>query len=135
MKAMTLNAYGETATFEAAELANPAAKPGHVVVQVAATSVNTVDTMIRNMGTDLPFAPAFPAVLGMDFAGTITEIGEGVSGFAVGDEVYGCAERSRRSAGCACSIHGRRSAPYREEAEIPVDARSRSHPAGRHHCL
>jgi len=47
--------------------------------------------MIRNMGNDLPFAPAIPAILGMDFAGTVEALGENVTEFAVGDEVYGCA--------------------------------------------
>lgn len=91
MKAMILNTYGETSVFEAADLPTPTAKAGHVVVKIAATSVNAVDTMIRVMGSDLPLSPALPAVLGMDFAGTITEVGQGVTGFAVGDEVYGCA--------------------------------------------
>lgn len=91
MKAMVLNAYGDVAQFEAAELPKPEAKPGHVIVRIAATSINTVDTMIRSMGTDLPFAPALPAVLGMDFAGTVESIGGGVTAFSKGDEVYGCA--------------------------------------------
>jgi alcohol dehydrogenase len=91
MKAIVLNTYGADAPFQAAELPAPAIKPGHVTVRVAATSVNVVDTMIRQMGADLPFAPALPAVLGMDFAGTIEAVGEGVTGFAPGDEVYGCA--------------------------------------------
>lgn len=91
MKAMVLNAYGETAEFTVADIAKPAAKAGHVIVRIAATSVNTVDTMIRNMGTDLPFSPALPAVLGMDFAGTVESVGDGVTEFAIGDEVYGCA--------------------------------------------
>ena len=61
-------------------------------MKIAASSVNTVDTMIRSMGGDLkPISPDLPAVLGMDFAGTIKAVGGGVSEFAVGDEVYGCA--------------------------------------------
>ena len=88
---MVLNTYGETATFEGADVEAPTVKPGHVVVRVAASSVNTVDTMIRSMGKDLPFAPDFPAILGMDFAGTIESVGDGVSRYAKGDEVYGCA--------------------------------------------
>ncbi|MEM9658579.1 MAG: zinc-dependent alcohol dehydrogenase family protein, partial [Planctomycetota bacterium] len=52
---------------------------------------NTVDTMIRTMGKELPLSPDPPAVLGMDFAGTIEQIGDGVANYAVGDEVYGCA--------------------------------------------
>ncbi|WP_170378103.1 zinc-dependent alcohol dehydrogenase family protein [Ruegeria atlantica] len=91
MKAMVLNTYGPDAQFEPAEMPDPAAAPGHVVVKVAATSVNTVDTMIRSMGAELPLSPALPAVLGMDFAGTVVALGDGVTNFALGDEVYGCA--------------------------------------------
>lgn len=91
MKAMVLNQYGEQAAFEQTEMTAPSAQPGQVIVRVAATSINTVDTMIRQMGKDLPLSPELPAVLGMDFAGTIEAVGEGVTGFAPGDEVYGCA--------------------------------------------
>lgn len=91
MKAMILNAYGEDAVFEAAEVEKPVAAAGQVLIAIAASSVNTVDTMIRKMGKDLPLSPDTPALLGMDFAGTVEAVGEGVEGFAVGDEVYGCA--------------------------------------------
>lgn len=91
MKAMTITAYGENAKFDAAELPKPTVTLGHVVIRIAASSVNTVDTMIRSMGSDLPLSPALPAVLGMDFAGVVDAVGEGVTKFAVGDEVYGCA--------------------------------------------
>ncbi|OIN06214.1 zinc-dependent alcohol dehydrogenase family protein [Oceanisphaera psychrotolerans] len=91
MKAMTIRDFGGPEAFELSELPKPEVKPGHVLVQVAATSVNTIDMMIRQMGKDLPFAPALPAVLGMDFAGTVVAIGDGVTEYAVGDEVYGCA--------------------------------------------
>jgi NADPH:quinone reductase len=91
MKAMLLNEYGETSTFEKNEIPQPIASAGQVVIRIAATSVNTVDTKIRLLGSDLPLSPELPAVLGMDFAGTITAVGEGVSKFKVGDEVFGCA--------------------------------------------
>lgn len=91
MKAMVIRDFGGPDVFEAAELPEPDVKPGHVLVRVAATSVNTVDTMIRQMGKDLPISPELPAVLGMDFAGTVEAVGEGVAGYAEGDEVYGCA--------------------------------------------
>ncbi|MEP2428666.1 MAG: alcohol dehydrogenase catalytic domain-containing protein, partial [Tateyamaria sp.] len=91
MKTMALSEYGPDSSFALTELPKPTADTGHVIVRVQATSINTIDMMIRNMGPDLGFAPAAPAVLGMDFAGTIEEVGEGVTGFAVGDEVYGCA--------------------------------------------
>lgn len=91
MKAMILEEYGVEAQFKPADLEKPTVRPGHVVIRVAATSVNTVDTMIRQMGSELPLTPSLPAILGMDFAGTIEEVGKGVAGFAPGDEVYGCA--------------------------------------------
>ncbi|MCG8599456.1 MAG: zinc-dependent alcohol dehydrogenase family protein [Verrucomicrobiales bacterium] len=91
MKAMLLHSYGEDATFEAADIETPEVKAGHVLVKIAAISVNTVDTMIRNMGEELPLSPELPALLGMDFAGTVEAVGEGVENFSIGDEVYGCA--------------------------------------------
>lgn len=91
MKAMVIREFGGPDVFEPAELPTPDVKPGHVLVRIAASSVNTVDTMIRQMGKELPISPDLPAVLGMDFAGTVEAVGEGVSGYAEGDEVYGCA--------------------------------------------
>lgn len=95
MKAMTLSQYGDQASFQTTELPHPSQssiKARHVLVRVYATSVNTVDTMIRQMGEALaPISPKLPALLGMDFAGTVEAVGEGVADFQVGDEVYGCA--------------------------------------------
>ena len=92
MKAMILNSYGEGSVFESGEIAEPMVSPGHVLVRIAASSVNTVDTMIRSMGQEqLPLSPDLPAVLGMDFAGTVEAVGKDVTGFKIGDEVYGCA--------------------------------------------
>jgi len=51
--------------------------------------VNPVDTKIRANGGAL--APSLPAILGMDVAGVVEAVGAGVTGFAVGDAVYGCA--------------------------------------------
>ncbi|MCG8687813.1 MAG: zinc-dependent alcohol dehydrogenase family protein [Desulfobacterales bacterium] len=91
MKAMIIKEFGNSNVFESAEIAKPEIKPGHVLVKICATSINTVDTMIRQMGEELPISPKLPAVLGMDFAGTVEEVGEGVSEYVKGDEVYGCA--------------------------------------------
>lgn len=91
MKAMLIHTYGENSVFQPAEVEKPTVKPGHVLIRIAASSVNTVDTMIRNMGQELPLSPEPPAILGMDFAGTVEEVGEGVEDYQPGDEVYGCA--------------------------------------------
>jgi NADPH:quinone reductase len=91
MKAMIVKQFGGPEVFELAEIATPSVTPGHVLVNIKASSVNTVDTMIRQMGPELPLSPAAPALLGMDFAGVVSAVGEGVDDYQVGDEVYGCA--------------------------------------------
>lgn len=91
MKAMIITKFGPSDAFEQAELPKPELKAGHVLVKVAASSVNPVDYKIREAGEALPFAPELPGVLGMDFAGTVEAVGEGVENFKIGDEVYGCA--------------------------------------------
>lgn len=60
MKAMLIHEFGGPEVFEPAELPTPQAAPGQVLVRVAATSVNTVDTMIRQMGPELPLSPRHP---------------------------------------------------------------------------
>lgn len=91
MYAMIMREYGANARFEFKEVETPTLKADQVLVKISASSINTVDTMIRNMGKDLPFSPDTPAILGMDFAGTVEKIGKDVSEFSIGDEVYGCA--------------------------------------------
>lgn len=90
MKAMIINKYGEDSVFETTEVAKPSVKAGEVLIKIEASSVNTVDTMIRKMGSDLPLSPEAPAILGMDVAGTIEAVADDVTTFKVGDEVYGC---------------------------------------------
>lgn len=91
MKAMQISTYGDAGLFEKVELPRPSAGPGQLLVRVAATSVNPADTKARELGTALDFTPPLPAVLGMDFAGWVEEVGEGVTGFQAGEEVFGCA--------------------------------------------
>ena len=75
-------------------MTKPTPAAGQVLVRVAASSVNTVDTMIRRMRqAKPPLSTDLPAVLGMGFAGTVDAVGPDVTGFAPGDEVYGCAGR------------------------------------------
>ncbi|MCH4813617.1 zinc-dependent alcohol dehydrogenase family protein [Vreelandella neptunia] len=129
MKAMVLNQYGPEAAFEQVDMAAPSAQSGQVIVRVAATSINTVDTMIRQMGKDLPLSPDLPAVLGMDFAGTIETVGENVTGFAPGDEVYGCAGGLADLQGALAELmpadarliaHKPKSLTMREAAALPL---------------
>ena len=90
MQAMVVNDFGAPDVFQQVELARPEVPAEHVLIRVAASSVNPVDTKIRQ-GKLAAIAPARPAILHGDVAGTIEEVGRGVQGLAVGDEVYACA--------------------------------------------
>ena len=89
MKAIALNKHGSTGNFSLVEMEKPKAIDGHVVIEVCASSLNPVDCKIRN-GMLAAIGPDLPGVLHGDVAGIVTEIGDGVERFKVGDEVYGC---------------------------------------------
>ncbi|MEP9409563.1 zinc-dependent alcohol dehydrogenase family protein [Peribacillus frigoritolerans] len=90
MKAQIIQSFGDPSVFQLEEVSKPELKPGHVLIQVKASSVNPIDTKVR-AGAVPAVAPEFPAVLHGDVAGLVSAVGEGVTGFKVGDEVYGCA--------------------------------------------
>lgn len=90
MKAQVINSFGNPTVFHLIELPLPPIKPGHVLIKVHATSVNPIDTKVRG-GLVPDIAPAFPAVLHADVAGVVDAVGDGVTHFKKGDEVYGCA--------------------------------------------
>ncbi|GFK92277.1 2-haloacrylate reductase [Fundidesulfovibrio magnetotacticus] len=88
MRAQLLKSFGDTPDFQAADIPVPAVTPGHVLVRVAASGVNPIDLKIRKLRP--AFAPQLPAVLGMDMAGVVEAVGDGVADFAPGDAVFGC---------------------------------------------
>lgn len=67
----------------------PQPGPGEVRVRVVAVGVNPLDYKRREGWVEQFYPTTFPAVPGLEFAGTVDALGEGVTGFAVGDEVFG----------------------------------------------
>lgn len=86
MRAMVLQEFGDALV--AVEQEVPAAGEGQVLVRVEASGVNPLDTKIR-AGRAAHARNTLPAVLGLDLAGVVEQVGAGVSAFAPGDEVYG----------------------------------------------
>lgn len=74
--------------FDIVERPVPDVPHGHVLVRIAASGVNPLDTKIR-AGAAAHARHPLPAVLGMDLAGVVVRVGGGVTRFQVGDEVYG----------------------------------------------
>lgn len=74
--------------FRETEVARPVLGPNQVLARIAASGVNPLDTKIRAGKAGHSKQP-LPAVLGVDMAGTVEEVGSGVTAFSPGDEVYG----------------------------------------------
>ncbi|MCF7530707.1 zinc-dependent alcohol dehydrogenase family protein [Pseudomonas petrae] len=70
------------------QIDRPVPGQGQVLVRVYAAGVNPLDTKIA-AGAGAHARQALPAVLGLDLAGTVVELGEAVEGFTVGQEVFG----------------------------------------------
>lgn len=92
MKAALINEYGgEDVMTVVSDIAQPTANAGHVVVAVHASSANPFDWKVREGMMKDFITLEMPAILGGDVAGVVAEIGENVTGFEVGQEVYGMA--------------------------------------------
>src|SRR5271154_6219212 len=86
MQALILNRYN--GPLELSEVPRPKPSPGQVLVRIAASGLNPLDTKIRAGSAEHAKHP-LPLVLGIDMAGVVEAVGAGVSAFKVGDEVYG----------------------------------------------
>jgi NADPH2:quinone reductase len=74
--------------FRNVEVARPTLDDGQVLVRIKASGVNPLDLKIRSGSAPHARHP-LPAILGMDLAGIVEQVGPGVTGFKAGDEVYG----------------------------------------------
>jgi len=81
-----IHGFGGPAEFRVDERVLPSPGPGQVQVQIAAASVNPVDISSRT-GKVHAAEARFPLVVGWDAAGTVTHVGEGVTGWQIGDRV------------------------------------------------
>lgn len=89
MRAVQITAYGGPEVVTVSHVPEPELAAGQVRVSVAATGVNPVDWKVRDGYMKDMLQIPFPITIGNEIAGTVTEVGEGAVGFAVGDTVYG----------------------------------------------
>lgn len=85
VKAVVCEAFAPVADLKFTDFPDPVAGPGEVVIEVAAAGVNFPDVLM--VQGKYQVKPPVPFVAGSEAAGTILSVGEGVSGFAVGDRV------------------------------------------------
>ncbi len=85
MKAAVIRKFGGFDVLKYEDIETPTPKPRHVLIKVLAAGVNRFDHYIRE-GSVVPKLP-FPHILGADAAGEVAALGEGVTGFEIGERV------------------------------------------------
>ncbi|MDF1569016.1 MAG: NADPH:quinone reductase [Spirochaetaceae bacterium] len=93
MNAVVISEYGGPEVLTLTHIPKPQCGPGRILVKFHAAGVNPVDTYLRSGAQG--YEPKLPYTPGMDGAGTVEEVGDGVIGFDIGMRVY-----------CAGSITG-----------------------------
>jgi NADPH:quinone reductase-like Zn-dependent oxidoreductase len=97
MKKVSFAEFGGPDVLRLIDAEEPHAGPGHIRIAVRAAGVNPVDWRIREGQMRKVRPTALPAGVGLDAAGVVDEVGEGVDGVEIGDRVFGegtdtCAE-------------------------------------------
>ncbi|TGP18908.1 MULTISPECIES: NADP-dependent oxidoreductase [unclassified Mesorhizobium] len=107
MRAVIQNSVGGPDVLFVAEQPDPSPKAGEALVRVKAAGINPVDGAVR--GGFYPLLGEPPFILGWDISGTVEALGDGVTAFKAGDEVFGM-PRFPKQAGA-----------YAELAAVPAD--------------
>jgi alcohol dehydrogenase len=132
MKAAQMKGYGSSD--EVIEISENAPAPndpsaGKVLVKIKAAGINPVDWKIREGYMQQMIPLQFPSPLGMDFSGVIEKVGQGVSQFRQGDEVYGQASLMSGGSGAFAEMalanadtiaHKPKSLSHPEAAGVPL---------------
>ena len=84
MKAVRLNEFGDVDVLKIEEVQEPNLRPHHVMIKVDSAGVNYADILRR--GGNYP-GPGLPSSMGLESAGTVTEVGSDVTGIIVGQQV------------------------------------------------
>jgi NADPH:quinone reductase-like Zn-dependent oxidoreductase len=95
MKAAFIERYGGPSELRYGDLPDPVAGPGEVVIDLHAASINAADWKVRAGQYQ---QAKFPLILGRDFSGVISAVGEGVNDLKVGDAVFGVCEAGQEGA-------------------------------------
>ncbi len=98
MRAFVLTRYGGPEATELRDLPRPAPREGEVLVRVRAAGLNPVDFKTREGKLKIIRRYPLPIVAGNELAGTVEEVGAGVSSFEVGDRVFARTDKDRLGA-------------------------------------
>src|ERR1700709_1436901 len=86
MRALILDSF--SSPYQLKEIDKPIAGKGEILVKIKASGVNPLDLKIKE-GKAAHAKAKLPAILGIDMSGVVEAVGEGITTFKPGDEVYG----------------------------------------------
>jgi NADPH:quinone reductase-like Zn-dependent oxidoreductase len=121
MRATRYEDYGDPDVLKLVEVDEPHAGPGEIRIEVRGAGVNAMDWKIRagNMREMMPLS--LPAGVGLDAAGIVDEVGDGVEGVAVGDAVFGTGTNTYAERAVLTDwAHKPEGLPFTEAAGYPV---------------
>jgi NADPH:quinone reductase-like Zn-dependent oxidoreductase len=121
--AITFAEFGPPEVLKLTEVASLEAGPGKLRIAVRAAGVNPIDWKMRSGALAGALPIAFPTTPGFEFAGVVDQVGEGVTGFAVGDEVLGRGRATyaeQALADPAATAHKPASLTWEQAAALPV---------------
>ena len=132
MKAAYMERHGGPEVLKYGDLPDPAPKPGEIVVDIHAASINGADWRVRT--GDYAKLSTFPYVLGRDFSGIVSAVGQGVSDFRVGDPVFAVCEVGQEGTYCRedrhQGVHRRQEARRHQPCRCRRARSRRAHRAG-----
>lgn len=91
-RAVRFNEFGDVGVLKVVDVPRPTPAPGQVLVAVKAAGINPLETKLRNGSMREMIPTTFPSGQGLDLAGQVAELGAGVDGFTVGQDVVGFTE-------------------------------------------
>src|SRR3954469_15366594 len=122
MKAVMFSEYGGPDVVQVGDAEEPHAAPGQVRIVVRAAGVNPIDWKVRS-GAMRDFSPVrFPVIDAREAAGVVDEVGDGVRGVSVGDEVFGFAVGGAAAEYAVLDYFAAKPAvlPFEQAAGLPV---------------
>ena len=93
MKAAFIERHGGPEVLKFGEMPDPVVASGEVMVEIVAASVNGADWKVREGKSNQ--VARFPYILGRDFSGVVSAIGNGVRDLRVGDEIFGVCDEGK----------------------------------------
>jgi len=122
MRAIVYDRFGGPDVLRAEQVTEPHPGPGQVRLRVRAAGVNPLDYKIRNGWLEAVFPVRFPVTPGLEAAGVVDEVGEGVTDLAVGDEVLALTDTGAYAEYALASVAARKPAGlgWDEAAALPT---------------